>query len=213
MDRQLAGHSASTPFMSMQDTAVCNKRHFYLTVNIFWRVKLTSILPLCINWPLRGTTKACPSNLRFIMERGEDTESLIMIEVGSEADTGQTVETDSQDHLIEVDLSMNIILEKETFREGNFRGRNRWNFRNSYRFDRSRTIDRHFLGNLRKDHRSSSRSKPGSRTSSNKDRIRCFRRREYDHFAKDFPKHGSCRNKTSHIRFNNQWKHKTRVPH
>ena len=34
---------------------------------------------------------------------------------------------------------------------------------------------------------SSSRSRSGSRTSMNRDRVRCFRCREYDHFARDCP--------------------------
>ena len=35
------------------------------------------------------------------------------------------------------------------------------------------------------DRRSGSRSRLGSKASTNRDRIRCFRCREYDHFAKD----------------------------
>ena len=37
-----------------------------------------------------------------------------MIKIRSKADTGETVEPDSQDHFIDVDLSMNKISEEET---------------------------------------------------------------------------------------------------
>ena len=37
----------------------------------------------------------------------------------------------------------------------------------------------------RNDRSSSSRSRSGSRPSTNRDRIRCYKCREYDHFAKD----------------------------
>ena len=37
------------------------------------------------------------------------------------------------------------------------------------------------------DRSSNSRSRSGSRASTNRDRIRCFKCREYDHFAKDCP--------------------------
>ena len=56
---------------------------------------------------------------------------------------------------------------------------------NTSNFERSR--DRQFSGNFKRDDRSSSRSTLGSRTSAKRDRIGCFRCREYDDFAKDFP--------------------------
>ena len=54
---------------------------------------------------------------------------------------------------------------------------------------RSRLYDRQFRDNNRRDNRSisNSRSRSGSRASTNRDRIRCFECREYDHFARDCP--------------------------
>ena len=50
---------------------------------------------------------------------------------------------------------------------------------------RSKSRERQYLGNFRRNERSSSRSRSGSRASTNRNRIRCFKCREYDQFAKD----------------------------
>ena len=55
-----------------------------------------------------------PSNLNFIKEKEEMKEGLIiMTEVCSKADIDKTVETDTADHHIEVDLSMGGIIQEE----------------------------------------------------------------------------------------------------
>ena len=87
------------------------------------------------------------------------------------------------------------------FRRGNFRGNLRSNqnyrgqnyrdgYRRNYRSDnyergRSKSREKQFSDNARRNDRSSSsRSRSGSRAST-RDRIRCYKCREYDHFAKD----------------------------
>ena len=67
-----------------------------------------------------------------------------MIGVGSKSYIDQTVETDPQDELAEVDLSMGKIVEKETLGEetSEKEGRSRGNFRNNNRFDRNRSRSR-----------------------------------------------------------------------
>ena len=47
--------------------------------------------------------------------------------------------------------------------------------------------EREYSHNFRRDDRSSSRSKSHSRASTNRDRIRCFKCREYDHFPDNCP--------------------------
>ena len=80
---------------------------------------------------------------------------------------------------------------------GNFRVNGRQNSRERYRNkrygnnnnrDRNRSRERTFVGNYRRDRSSGSdRSRSGSRTSTNRERIRCYACREYDHFARDGP--------------------------
>ena len=74
----------------------------------------------------------------------------------------------------------------------NYRGQNyRDGYRRNYKSDnyergRSRSREIWFTDNARRNDRSgSSRSRSCSRASTNRDRIRCYKCREYDHFAKD----------------------------
>ena len=84
--------------------------------------------------------------------------------------------------------------------QDNSRGYSRQNSRgeyriNSYRNDcynrgRNRSREGSFSGNYggnRTRIMSSSRSRSGSRASTNRDKIRCYNCREYDHFARDCP--------------------------
>ena len=75
----------------------------------------------------------------------------------------------------------------QNFRRQNKRGGHRGNYRNeNYERGRSRSREGQYQGNLRRNERSSSsRSRSGSRMSIYRDRIRCYKCREYDHFAKD----------------------------
>ena len=92
---------------------------------------------------------------------------------------------------------------KQNYRRGNFRGNmrnfdrqnSRGEYRNSYRnedYDRNRNMPRERLfcrsyGSNRNRSTRNSRSRSGLRASTNRDRIRCSRYREYDHFTKDCP--------------------------
>ena len=76
-------------------------------------------------------------------------------------------------------------------RQNNRRGY-RGNYRNenfSRKRGRSRSRERSNSGIIRRNDRNSSNSRlrSGSRASTNTDRIRCYKWREYDHFAKDCP--------------------------
>ena len=73
----------------------------------------------------------------------------------------------------------------QDYRCHNYRGGYRRNYRNhNYERGKSRSRDRQYSNNRRND-RSNSRSRSGLRASANRDRIRCYKCREYDHFAKD----------------------------
>ena len=91
---------------------------------------------------------------------------------------------------------------RQNYRDSNFlgnsRGYGRQNNRGAYRNDRNndynrgrnrsreRTFSRNY-GNSRDRSSSNTRSRLGSRASTNRDRIRCYNCREYDHFARDCP--------------------------
>ena len=90
-----------------------------------------------------------------------------------------------QDKVIEV-------TDLEEISEGTTRQNSREEYR-SERYgnnnrDRNRSRGRTFTGNYRRDRSSSNdRSRSGSRASTNRDRIRCYACREYDHFMRDCP--------------------------
>ena len=76
----------------------------------------------------------------------------------------------------------------QNYRGQNLRGGYRSNFRNdNFGRGRSRSRQRQYSGNFRRNYRNSSRLTSGSRASTNRDRIGCFKCREYDHFAKNCP--------------------------
>ena len=69
----------------------------------------------------------------------------------------------------------------QNYRGQNYRGGHRRNYRN----DNYETGVGLYSGNTRRNDRSSSRSRSGLKASANKDRIRCYKCSEYDHFSKD----------------------------
>ena len=78
----------------------------------------------------------------------------------------------------------------QNFRRQNNRGGYRGNYRNdNYERGRSRSRVRSYSGYFRRNDRSNSnsRSRLGSRASTNRDRIKCYKCKEYDHFTKDRP--------------------------
>ena len=91
---------------------------------------------------------------------------------------------------------------RQNYRDSNFqghtRGYGRSNNRGGYRNDRhndynrgrNRSRERTFTRNYssgRDKSSSNSRSRSGSRASENRDRIRCYNCREYNHFVRDCP--------------------------
>ena len=64
------------------------------------------------------------------------------------------------------------------YRRNNYRGQ-------GYNRNKSRSLDRQDRGRRRDRSTSNGRSRSGSRASTNRDRIRCFECREYDHFARE----------------------------
>ena len=77
------------------------------------------------------------------------------------------------------------------FRRGGFQGRNSGNFRRNNSRDRNKEDRRPWRQSRERGIRTrsdlSSRSRSNSRVSTNRDRVRCFKCREYDHFANECP--------------------------
>ena len=77
------------------------------------------------------------------------------------------------------------------YRRGNFQGRGNFRGRYNNRLDRSWENRRLWRQSMSQERERRSRlpssSRLGSRTSTNRDRIRCFKCREYDHFANECP--------------------------
>ena len=131
-----------------------------------------------------------PSNAKYIkveVRIGPIIKEVIRIEV-----VGQTVETEDNMEIIDLDRTID-----NNF-QGNTRGYGRQNSRgeygdnrcNDYNRSRNRSRERTFsrnYGNNRDRSSSNSSSRPGSRASTNRDRIRCYNCREYDHFVRDCP--------------------------
>ena len=86
-------------------------------------------------------------------------------------------------------MTLGETLEMKNYRGQNFTGGYRSNNRNeNFGRGRSRSREIQYSGNFsRNDRNSTSRSRSGLRASTNRDRIRCFKCREYDHFAEDCP--------------------------
>ena len=79
-------------------------------------------------------------------------------------------------HKVIRDIEIIIII----YRRNSYRGQD-------YDRNRSRSLDRQVRGRRNNRSASNGRSRSGSRASTNRDRIRCFECREYDHFARECP--------------------------
>ena len=121
-----------------------------------------------------------------------------IIKIGIGQTTDQTVGIEDSSSNIEVDRL------KQGYRRNNFRNnsrgysrqdsrgeyRNNNNRNDSYNRGRNRSIERSFLGNYGGNRtRSTSNSilRSGSRASTNRDRIRCYNCKEYDHLRGTVP--------------------------
>ena len=100
---------------------------------------------------------------------------------------GQNYRVRSQyDHNYRDDFRRGNFRGIQNYRSQHFRGGYRRNYRNAdFGRGRSRSRERKYSSNFRRNDQGNSRSKSGLRASGNRDRIRCFKCRKYDHFAKD----------------------------
>ena len=152
-------------------------------------------------------TKLTNLSQKYIKAKGQDRQEISMITAMvreiMKINIGQMVEIGEYHSVVEYNMhriigtdqgiirTMEMILEEgillEIFdQKQNYRGGYRRNYRNdNYERVISRFRGRQYSNNRRND-RSNSRSRSGSRASMNRDRIRCYKCRENNHFAKGF---------------------------
>ena len=132
-----------------------------------------------------------PSNPKYI--RVEVRTDPIIREVIRIEVVDQIVETEDSMETIDLDITIETIIFKGTLEcmedkiiEENTEIICTMNIRGGRHRSRERTFLRNY-GNNRDRSFSNSRSRSGSRASTNRDRIRCYNCREYDHFVRDCP--------------------------
>ena len=113
------------------------------------------------------------------------------IKIDTDQITGQTAEIEDNTDKTEVGLGMNKILAEVTLEEIQEIMVDKTSYRNdTYDRSRNRSRERSFSGNYGNNITrctSNSRARSGSRASTNRDRILCYKCREYDHFTRDCP--------------------------
>ena len=129
-----------------------------------------------------------PSNPKYIKAEvltpririGPTAKEVIRIEVA-----GQITETEDNMEIIDLDIIIGTIFEGTLEDTGD-----KIIEYNDYNRSRNRSWERTFSRNYdsnRDRSSSNSRSRSGSRASTNRDRIRCYNCREYDHFVRNCP--------------------------
>ena len=133
------------------------------------------------------------------MKKGPLKPKYIKIEVrigpltGKTSRIGQVIGIEDRTQVVGLDKTIEIVVPKETSEdmedkivEAGYRN----DRHNDYNRGRNRSRERIFTRNYnssRDRSPSNSRSRSGSRANMNRDRIRCYNCREYDHFARDCP--------------------------
>ena len=197
-DRQLAGQSSSTPFMSMKDSYA--SKGVTLDTQDGLEEKTDRFTSMMSKLTAQDGGQNKQFNPKYSRAREEDNEEIFIVSAIIIKDTTRT----GKDETVEIEEFHRPRYEqnyRNDFKRGSFRGNIRMNqnfkgqnyrdrYRENYRNDRgrSRSRERQYQGNIRRNDRSrSSRLRSGSRASTNRDKIRCYKCREFDHFTKDCP--------------------------
>ena len=207
IDRQLARQSSSTPFMSLKDS--CNKKVTFDTQDRLEDKidKLTAMMGKLASGDNGNNGEIKP---QIYQSRRGQSRNFYDSHNYDRGDYQNRYRSNSRDREIQFSgQSRGRPRYEQNYRRGNFRGNmrmyqnferqnsrgeHRGNYRNEHysrERGRSRFRERSFSRNInnRRNDRSlsNSGSRSGSRVSTNRDRIRCYKCREYDHFTKDCP--------------------------
>ena len=192
LDKQLTGQTSTSPFMSVRDGT---DRIVSFNTREELGDKIDKLTVIMSKLAAKDTHERNPFKSRICKSRGKNR-SYGQGDYQTRSDNG------NRGHIINNNSRLN-------YRSNNYRGtargygkqNNSKNYRNegysSNNRDRSRSRERILTrnySNCRDRSSSTNRSRSKSRASTNRDRIRCYACREYDHFVRDFPNSREERN-------------------
>ena len=184
LDKQLTGQTSTSPFMSIREGT--DKRVSFNARDELGE-KIDKLTVVMSKLAATDNHERRPFQLQIYKSRGQNR---------SYGQGRYQLRSNDRNRSYGADRDM-----RQNYRgsrsRGNFRGNNRQDNRERYRNERysnhnnrnrNRSGERMFVGNYRRDRSSSNdRYRSGSRASTNRDRVRCYICREYDHFARDCP--------------------------
>ena len=184
LDKQLTGQISTSPFLSVRDGT---ERRVSFNTKDELGDKIDKLTVMMSKLAAKDSHERKPFKLQIYKSRGQNR---------SCGQGGYHNRSDSRSRGNFMNNSPRQNYRGNRFR-GNTRGYSRQddrgNYRNerynNYNRDRSTSRERNFkrnYNNSRDRSSSNSRSRSGSRASTNRDRIRCYACREYDHFMKDY---------------------------
>ena len=185
LDKQLTGQTPTGPFMSVRDST--DRRVLFNTREELGD-KIDKLTVVMSKLAAKDSHERKPFKPQIYKSRGQSR---------SYGQEGYQARSDSGNRGYIVNNSSGQNYRGNGFR-GNFRGYGRQNNRENYRnewngsnnTDRNRSRERTLIrsyGNSRDRSTSNNRSRSGSRASTNRDRIKCYVCREYDHFVRNCP--------------------------
>ena len=188
LDRQLTRQSLSTPFMRDRDG---HQRRVSFDMKEELGDKIDKLAVMIGKLATRdsGTNKQFKPQIHQSRGRGQNQNYNTIQEtigIGTDQIRGQIAETEDNTDKTEVGLDMNKILGENIEETQEITAEENIGMTVIVR-SRSRSRDRSFsrnYGNNRTRSTNQSRSRSGSRASTNRDRIHCYKCREYDHFCK-----------------------------
>ena len=185
LDKQLTGQTSTSPFMSVKDGT---ERRVSFNTRDELGDKIDKLTVVMSRLAAKDTHEKRPFKPQIYKSRGQHRsygQGSYQSRLGSR-NRGQFMDNRP----------------RQNYRGNNFRGNtrgygrqnNRGNYGNEryndYNRDRNRSRERTFTRNYssnRDRSSSNSRLRSGSRANTNRDRIRCYKCREYDHFVRDCP--------------------------
>ena len=187
LDKQLTGQTSTSLFMSVRDDT--ERRVSFNTRDELIRDKIDKLTVVMSQLPAKDSHEKMPFKPQIYKSRGQNR---------SYNQGSYENRSNSRNRGQFMNNGPRQDYRDSNFRE-NTRGYGRQNNRGGYRNDRhndynrvrSRSRERTFARNYsssRDRSLSNSRLRSGSRASTNRDIIRCYRCREYDHFIIDLPK-------------------------